>query len=118
MDEHEDLKRLYRQAKKNSEDKEKLYSRNRFITNLTKKFNTAMIGAIARCEDKFGFLWGHGSDKPLTKDQKKYLELWQELRTDILNHCNNQLRACIDEASQYNMTWNKYRIDFIVKKGQ
>jgi len=114
--EHAYLSKLYTQVRKVNQEKEKQSSKLRLLKNIEKKFKTAMIGTLARCEDKFGFLWGNGSDKQLTKEQRQFLELWQDLRIDILNHCNSQSRAALEEMSEYTISWNKYVTNFIIKK--
>jgi hypothetical protein len=84
---------------------------------IEKRFETAIIGILARCEKHFGDLWGYESEYPeLSKQQKNMLEIWECLRSDILNHGNTQSRAAIDEISKYNIEEDVYQIDFIVKK--
>ena len=85
------------------------------MKNIEKKFKTAMIGSLARCEQFLGQLWGYGIDGPLNVEQERYYEIWQNLRTEILNHCNSQLRASMDEIMQYDIKWNQYKVGFIVK---
>jgi hypothetical protein len=86
------------------------------IHQVSKRFQTSMIGSLARIEDNFGYLWGHNSDKPLTDKQKEFLDLWEYTRTSILNHGNNQMRDAIDEIMEYleqNDPNAKYKITFI-----
>jgi hypothetical protein len=53
----------------------------------------------------------------MTKEQKQFRdEIWESLRTEILNHCNSQLRAAMEEMSQYTISWNQYHTEFIIKK--
>jgi len=89
-------------------------SKRRLIRNLEKKFKTTIIGALHHIELSFGHLWGFESDSPMTRENREYEELWQELRTEILNNGNNQLRACLDELAQYTVSWDKYQAQFIV----
>ena len=76
-------------------------SRKSVIHQISKRFQTTIIGALARFENNFGYLWGHNSDKPLTERQKEFLDLWEFTRTSILNHGNNQMREAIDEIIEY-----------------
>ena len=109
--------KLYENVRKTNQERFALGSKNRLMKNIEKKFKTAMIGSLARCEEKFGFLWGYGLElNKLTKEQQRFQIIWENLRTEILNHCNGQLRAAIEEIMQYNITWNQYKTNFIVKK--
>lgn len=111
------MDKIYEQAKKLNQERYENQSKKRLIKVIEKKAKTSMIGTLARCEEQLGFLWGHGLDESeLTSDQLKYLEIWENLRTEILNHCNSQLRATLEEIMQYTIKWNQYRIDFIIKK--
>lgn len=93
-------------------------SKKRLMTNMDKKFRTTMIGALASFESKFGGLWGHGiSIDELTEEQLKFRQFWDEVRTEILNKGNNQSRAAQEEIAQYTITWDKFKVEFIVKKG-
>ena len=108
-------KKAYDLVKKINQEKYENHSKKKLISNIEKKFKTTMIGALARFEDEFGYLWGLGSDQPLTGSQKEWYEKWQFVRTEILNNGNNQLRACLDEIAQYTMTYNQYHTQFIVQ---
>lgn len=105
------------QIKKVNQERYNLGSKKRLMKVIEKKCKTSMIGTLARCEDRLGYLWGHNSNRPLTSQQKEFAKIWEELRTDILNHCNSQLRAVLEEILQYTVTWNQYHTDFIIKKG-
>lgn len=113
----DNLHKMYQQARKVNDEKYALGSKRRLMKNVEKKFKTAMIGSLARCEQFLGQLWGYDTDdnEPLTMEQERYYEIWQNLRTEILNHCNSQLRAAMDEISQYDVKWQQYHLDFIIK---
>jgi hypothetical protein len=76
-------------------------SKRSIIQQLSKRFETTIIGCLARIEDNFGYLWGYNSDKELTPKQKEFEELWEFTRTAILNHGNKQMREAIDEIIEY-----------------
>lgn len=111
----DNLSKMYQQARKINEEKYALGSKRRLMKNIEKKFKTSMIGSLARCEQFLGELWGYGSDEPLNKEQQHYYDIWQNLRTEILNHCNSQLRAAMDEIAEYDIKWQQYHMDFIIK---
>lgn len=73
-----------------STDKDKL------IYSVQKKFQTTMIGALARFEESFGYLWENEH-----KDRQKYEDKWEDTRNHILNNGNRQLRAAINEILDY-----------------
>lgn len=63
---------------------------------LKKRILTTMIGALARFEDAFGYLWGIDSDNP-TQEQLDIESKWEKVRTEILDHGNNQIRGAIND---------------------
>lgn len=73
------------------------FSKKSIIHQVSKRFETTIIGCLARIEDSFGYLWGIDSVKELTPKQKEFEELWNFTRTAILNHGNKQMREAIDE---------------------
>lgn len=86
------------------------------INEINKRFQTTIIGSLARFEDSFGYLWGHNSNKELTDKQEQFAEMWEYVRTSILNHGNTQMREAIDSIIQYIDKENSlYRYEFIVK---
>lgn len=54
---------------------------------------TTMIGAISKIEEKFGQFWGFGKpEEERTDRQKKVHDLFMELREEILDLGNEQIR--------------------------
>ena len=95
---------------KNIRDKKyQIDSKDRLSKILKKKVQTTMIGALSTMEKYFGFLWNSDTGK-LTEDQKKMLELYQEMRSEILDKGNHQARNIDAELSQYNVEWLRYNI--------
>lgn len=70
------------------------------VQNIQKRFQTAMIGSLARMEDYFGFTWGHNEEN-ITNKQLENLDLWEELREDILDHCNYQMRCALNDLKNF-----------------
>jgi hypothetical protein len=90
-------------------------NRKGIINQISKRFQTTIIGSLARMEDNFGYLWGHNSDKELTEKQQEFADLWEYTRTSILNHGNNQMREAIDEVIDYIEKENElYKYHFII----
>ena len=95
--------------KKVSESKYKLDSKDRLAKILKKKIQTTMIGALSSIEENFGFLWNSKQDE-LTKDQEIMKDLYQKVRSEILDKGNNQARNIDAELAQYDVEWLKYSI--------
>jgi hypothetical protein len=86
------------------------------INQLSRRFQTTIIGSLARFEDTFGYLWGHNSDKDLTEKQKAFLDNWEYVRTSILNHGNNQMREAIDDVIEHIEDQNNfYKYNFVIQ---
>ena len=84
------------------------------------KIKTTMIGSLNAVEKKFGFLWGLDEDgnkitNELSDDQLYMKRLFDELRSEILDNGNNQIRNFGTEIEQYDIMWNRYHIDFLIK---
>ena len=90
--------------------------KHNIIHGLKKRFQTSMIGSLARIEDYFGFMWGLDKDQ-LSPAEQHNQQLWEELRTEILNHCNYQMRSALDEIEEFlTKQENYYEYKFIINK--
>ena len=90
--------------------------KKRLLGTIEKKFKTTIIWAIASVEAGFGELWGHGKPEvELTDKEREFREIWQEVRTEILNKGNNNLRGAQDEIAQYSTVWEGFRTEFLIK---
>ena len=95
--------------KKLRENKYKTDSKDRLSKILKKKIQTTMIGALSSIEDNFSFLW-ETSDGKLTKDQQIIKDVFQKVRSEILDKGNNQARNIDAELAQYDVEWLRYSI--------
>lgn len=91
-------------------------SKTRLKKEIRKRIQTTMIGSLSSIEKYFGFLWGEDSDDDLTRDQMKMRDLFEDMRTEILDKGNNQLRNLDSEIENYDVTWNKYHINLPIKR--
>lgn len=81
------------------------------LSNLVKsKVKTTMIGAINSIEQHLGFLWKHGSNENLSETEKQFLEIFQKLRTEILDKGNNQSRNIDSELSRFEVKVKKVNL--------
>ena len=102
--------------KKIREQKYKVESKERLSKILKKKIQTTMIGALSSIEENFGFLWDD-SKPALTKEAMK--DLYNKVRSEILDRGNNQARNIDAELSQYEVEWLRYSIKIpVVQKPQ
>jgi hypothetical protein len=80
---------------------------------LTKRFQTTMIGALFEFEKSFGYLWGqHKNEEELNDKELDFLDRWDNVRNQILNNGNNQLRKAISDLGysvKYNYKFNNNR---------
>lgn len=95
--------------KKAREEKYKQESKERLSKILKKKIQTTMIGALSSIEENFSFLWD-APDGKLTKDQQIIKDVYQKVRSEILDKGNNQARNIDAELAQYDVEWLRYSI--------
>ena len=73
-----------------------------------------MIGALSTIEENFGFLWDDNYIT-LSVDQKNSMkELYNKVRSEILDRGNHQARNIDAELSQYDVEWLRYKLDMPV----
>ena len=99
----------YSNYKKIRENKYKIDSKDRLSKIIKKKIQTTMIGALSTIEEHLGFLWD-AKDGKLTKDQQLMKQLYDKIRSEILDRGNNQARNIDAELSQYEIECIKYQI--------
>ena len=97
------------------EEKYRTDSRDRLSKILKKKIETTMIGALSTIEKYFGFLWGHEGNGELTPEQTHMKEQFDEVRAEILDRGNNQIRNLEAEFTNYDISWLRYRMTLPVK---
>ena len=109
---------LVRRSEKYKTDKSNKYkevSKDRLLKISKKKIQTTMIGALSTVEKHFGFLWGHESGEALTPEQEHVKQLFDEVRSEILDRGNNQARNLEAEFNNYEINWLRYQITLPVK---
>ena len=77
-----------------------------------------MIGALSSIEDHFSFLWAANNGDELTPEQKIMYDLFQKVRSEILDKGNTQSRNIDAELSQYEVKWLRYSVEIPVKKSE
>jgi transcription termination factor Rho len=114
VDEINDFIKQTKEYKKVREDKYKQDSRDRLSKIIKKKVETTMIGALSSIEQHFGFLWENKNGK-LTSEQQIMFDLYQKVRSEILDKGNTQSRNIDAELSQYDINWMRYSANIPVK---
>ena len=95
----------------NKQKKYKEDSRNRLLKISAKKIQTTMIGALSSIENHFGFLWNHDDgDESLSSESQHMKQLYEDVRSEILDKGNNQIRNLEAELSQYDVEWLRYQM--------
>lgn len=88
-------------------------SRDRLAKILKKKIETTMIGSLSSVEEHFGFMWA--DDSPYPEDVKsEMLDLYNKVRSEILDKGNGQARNVEAELSQYDVKWLRYTLSIPV----
>ena len=96
------------------DDKYKTDSKERLSKILKKKVETTMIGALSSIEEHFAFLWSQeGETSP---EAKVMYDLFQKVRSEILDKGNTQARNVDAELSQYEIKWLRYNMEIPVTK--
>ena len=104
-------KSQYREARS---EKYKYDSKDRLSKILRKKVETTMIGAISSIEDHFAFLWT-AEDSEMTEEKRFMYELFQKVRSEILDKGNTQARNVDAELNQYEVKWLRYSVNIPIK---
>mgnify|MGYP005820424093 CR=1 FL=1 len=115
----ESYSELIRKSEKYKTDKTSKYkevSKDRLLKISKKKIQTTMIGALSTMEKHLGFLWGHENTEELTPEQEHLKEVYEEVRSEILDRGNNQARNLEAEFANYEINWLRYQINLPVKE--
>jgi hypothetical protein len=115
MDEFNRLIKQSAEYKKIRDSDYRNESKSRLSKVLRKKVETTMIGALSSVEEHLGFLWS-GNNSELTEQQKAMYDIYQKIRSDILDKGNAQARNIDAELNQYDVEWLRYSMEIPVAK--
>jgi transcription termination factor Rho len=107
MDDYQSYLKTHLELKKIREEKQKEMSKERLLKTTKKKIQTTMIGALHSIEQHFGFLWDVENPGP---EEAHLKEIFEELRSEILDRGNNQIRNLENEFSSYEIVWKRYSL--------
>jgi hypothetical protein len=111
---YDDLIRASKKYKEERDTRFKNSSNERLLKIARKKIQTTMIGALSTIENNFGFLWGSEESSEITEEQQHMKDIFDQVRSEILDRGNNQARNLEAEMSQYEVKWLKYSINIPV----
>lgn len=82
---------------------------------IKKSLETTMIGALSSMEKYFGELWGHDSTE-LTKEQQHYKNVFEAMRSEILDKGNIQIRNLPNTLGDFDITRKTYTYNIPIMK--
>jgi hypothetical protein len=107
-DDHYELAKRAAEYRKVREERLKQVSRDRLLKIAKKKIQTTMIGALSAIEKRLDFL--------LQDNDPRLNDVFEELRSEILDRGNTQIRNLENEFTHYDIVWKKNTI-FLPFKG-
>lgn len=115
MDDFQGYFKKHSEFRKKRDELQKDASKQRLLKATKKKVQTTMIGALDSVEKHLGFLW-NVENPGLQENQLR--NIFEDLRSEILDRGNNQMRSLENEFSHYDVTWKRYNIQLpFVDKG-
>lgn len=114
MDEYTKLKAIREKKDLEKDKKYKEDSKERLKKICLTKVRTTMIGALDSIEKKFEEYYTNDS-KP-SNEELILTKIFEELRTEILDKGNQQIRNLETEFEQYTIEWKRYTLQLPVKQ--
>ncbi len=92
-------------VKQDSQERNQKISYQMLKETSKKRFLTVGVGAIDKIEMKFGHLWGDDDvdEDQMNEVQLKYFNLFMELRNEIFDQCNGQIKKFENDLTDYNI---------------
>ena len=85
----------------------------KLIYEATKDMQTIMIGELDRFERVFAYLWGSDADiNTLSLKELQFRDMWQDVRTQILDFGNDKIREFKEKMINFNETGSLYTMKF------
>lgn len=100
------IKRVYSAEQREQKNVEEKHSKEKLTKDTIKKIKTTMIGAIASIEEHFEMYF----------EDENFREIFEELREEILDKGNKQIRALELELKQYSVKWNRHEYQLPVRE--
>ena len=87
-------------------------SKQRLKSEVETRIKTAIIGSLSSIEKYFGKLFGYNEEK-LTPQQREWKNTFEEMRSEILDKGNAQIRAFESDLSKYDITFNGFTVTLL-----
>lgn len=100
--------RKYLDEKKDKEYKRA--SKERLLKICTTKIRTTMIGALESIEKRLSQYYNVEEGQKPTNEQLAIKRLYDEMRQEILDKGNHQIRNIEKEFEQYEIDWKRYTL--------
>jgi hypothetical protein len=113
VDDHYKLAEIRKQKDLEKDKRYKEDSRERLKQICLTKVRTTMIGAVEAVEKRFEQLYNK-SNKP-TNEQLLLEKIFGEIRTEILDKGNQQMRNLETEFEQYVIEWKRFTLQLPVR---
>ena len=113
-DNWDENRRICEERRKKQQEHKSNKSKERLERALKKRMTTTMIGALDKFEKAFGYLWGSEKDdnEKLTKDEQDNWRIWGQIRKQVLDGGNNQLRSMLRDLENYEVDFKGYYVEF------
>ncbi len=120
MTDFHEMKQLIKKHKQEKKTEYNQSSKDRLKKIASSKIRTTMIGDLDTIEKTFGFLWGldedgHDTGETLSPEQQHMKDLYERVRSRVLDNGNTQIRNLDTEMEQYDITWNRFSMTLPVK---
>lgn len=79
------------------------------------RIKTTMVGAISSIEKYLGFLFAQNEERELTPEEQEIKDIFLDLRKDILDKGNTEIRKLDEDFKKFNITRKVYQIKLPVK---
>ena len=100
------------EERRNRIEKYKERSRHALSTAIERRCRTIFIGNLDSIEQKFGYLWGFPKlPEQLKEKELLFFQLWKDLRKEILDKSNNQVKLLLRELQSFNVALKQTHYD-------
>lgn len=94
-------------------------SKKQLNSQIENRIKTTFIGAIDSFEKAFGHLWGiNKKQNERTEEEKQMYSLWLDVRHEILDKGNTQLRVIGKDLDNYTVSFNGIKTILRIKENE
>lgn len=112
MSDYSEKRKKIKQAQREErEDANKVQSKEQLDRVARKRFQTVYVGAVAKIEKGFGYLWGEHLDKDeedMTPEELKMFDIFLGIRDAIFDQGNDQANKFSKDLDRFEMNRVRY----------